>query len=118
MLDGSRSFAVLLELVVSLGDVLAHKEEGTIGESLLVHGHKGSGGSTGFFEADESTVLLGLHMSGLNLSVLSEHGGQFLVVGASGETLHEKVGKFSFDATTLTSLVLGLVEEYFEGLAS
>ena len=109
LLNRSRVLAVLGQLVVTLGDVLADKEEAAIGKSLLVHGNKGVSSRSRVFVADESTVLLGLNMGGLDLSVFGEHCGQFSVIGTGGEALHEKVGELSFDTATFTSLVFGLM---------
>lgn len=123
MLDRSRVFAVLLELVITLGDVLGDKEERTVGESLLVHGDKGVSGSGRVFKADETTVFgkvsfIALDVSGLDFSMLGKHCGQFDIVGAGGETLDEKVGEFSVSSASFTSLILGLMEEDLEVFAS
>jgi hypothetical protein len=112
-----------LELVITLGDVLGDKEERAIGESLLVHGDKSISSGSRIFIADEPTVLsevsfIALNVSGLNFSVLGEHSGQFHIVGAGRETLHEKVGEFSVSSATFTSLILGLMEEDLEVFAS
>jgi hypothetical protein len=108
-LNRSRVLAVLGQLVVTLGDVLTDKEERAIGKSLLVHGNKGVSSSSRFFKADESTVLFGLNMSGLDFAVFGKHCGQFSVIGTGREALHEKVGEFSFDTATFASLVFRLM---------
>lgn len=89
--------------------MLTDKEERAIGKSLLVHGSKGGRSSSGFFKADESTILFGLNMSGLDFTVFGKHCGQFSVIGTGREALHEKVGELSFDTTTFASLVFGLM---------
>lgn len=76
-MNRGRLFAVLGELVISLGDVLGDKEERSIGKSLFVHGLESGSSSGGLFKADESRVLglVALDVSRLNFSVRSEHSG-------------------------------------------
>lgn len=109
LLNRSRLFAVLRQLVVTLGDVLTHKEERAISESFLVHSDKSISSRSRFFKANEATVLLGLNMSRLDFSVFSKHCGQFNVISTGREALHEKVSELSIGCATFTSLVFGLM---------
>jgi hypothetical protein len=100
--------------------VLTHEKERTVGKSFLVHSGESKSSGSRLFEADESTVfgLVTLDVGGLNFSVSSKHCGKLSIISASGESLHEEVSELSFSSTTLSSLVLGLMQEHFEVFTS
>lgn len=100
--------------------MLGDEQEGSISKSLFVHSCK-SGSSIGWlFKADESRVLglIALDVSRLNLTMASEHSGELSVISSSRESLDEEVSELSFSSTSLSSLVLRLVDEHLNLFAS
>jgi len=100
--------------------VLGDEQERSIGKSLFVHGLESGSGIGWLFKADESRVLglVALYVSRLDLSMTGEHRGELSVISSCRESLDEEVSELSFSSTSLSSLVLGLVEEHLDLFSS